>query len=110
MEVLAAFNQEEALVGAFSVITNLHMDIRFKLYEGGAAARVRGAAGAGVRGGDGAAHQERVRLRERDQVRARVRDPVQGRVHLRDRLRGGLLHRLPRLLPGQTIATWMYDI
>ena len=107
MKVLAAFNQEKALVG---VITNLRMDIRFKLYEGGAAARVRGAAGAGVRGGCGAAHQERVRLRERDQVRARVRDPVQGRVHLRDRLRGGLLHRLPRLLPGQTIATWIYDI
>ena len=87
------------------------MDLRFKLYSGGAAARVRGAAGAGVRGGDGAAHQERVRLRERDQVRARVRDPVQGRVHLRDRLRGGLLHRLPRLLPGRTIATLTsYDI
>ena len=27
-----AFNQEKALVGAFSVITNLRMDLRFKLY------------------------------------------------------------------------------
>ena len=25
-------NQEKAQVGAFSVITNLHMDLRFKLY------------------------------------------------------------------------------
>ena len=32
--VVAAFNQEEALVGAFSVITNLQMDLRFKLYWG----------------------------------------------------------------------------
>ena len=30
--VVAAFNQEKALVGAFSVITNLRMDLRFKLY------------------------------------------------------------------------------
>ena len=30
--VVAAFNQEKALVGAFSVITNLQMDLRFKLY------------------------------------------------------------------------------
>ena len=30
--VVAAFNQEKALVGSFSVITNLRMDIRFKLY------------------------------------------------------------------------------
>ena len=27
-----AFNQEKALVGAFFVITNHHVDIRFKLY------------------------------------------------------------------------------
>ena len=27
-----AFNQEKALVGAFSVITNLRMDFRLKLY------------------------------------------------------------------------------
>ena len=27
------FNQEKALVGAFSVITNLRMDLRFKLYH-----------------------------------------------------------------------------
>ena len=32
--VVTAFNQEKALVGAFSVITNLRMDIRFKLYYG----------------------------------------------------------------------------
>ena len=36
---VAAFNQEKALVGAFSVITNLRVDIRFQLYltvvEGG---------------------------------------------------------------------------
>ena len=31
--VVAAFNQEKALVGAFSVITNLRMDLRFKLYS-----------------------------------------------------------------------------
>ena len=30
--VVAAFNQEKALVGAFSVITNLRMDLRFKLH------------------------------------------------------------------------------
>ena len=30
--VVAAFNQEKALVGAFSVITKLRMDLRFKLY------------------------------------------------------------------------------
>ena len=30
--VVATFNQEKALVGAFSVITNLRMDLRFKLY------------------------------------------------------------------------------
>ena len=30
--VVAAFNQEKALVGAFSVITNLRTDLRFKLY------------------------------------------------------------------------------
>ena len=30
--VVAAFNQEKALVGTFSVITNLRMDLRFKLY------------------------------------------------------------------------------
>ena len=30
--VVAAFNQEKALVGAFSVITNLCVDLRFKLY------------------------------------------------------------------------------
>ena len=29
--VVAAFNQEKALVGAFFVITNLRMDFRFKL-------------------------------------------------------------------------------
>ena len=29
--VVAAFNQEKALVGAFSVITNFRMDLRFKL-------------------------------------------------------------------------------
>ena len=31
--VVAAFNQEKALVGAFSVIMNLRMDLRFKLYS-----------------------------------------------------------------------------
>ena len=31
--VVAAFNQEKALVGAFFVITNLRMDLRFKLYS-----------------------------------------------------------------------------
>ena len=30
--VVGAFNQEKALVGAFSVITNLWMNLRFKLY------------------------------------------------------------------------------
>ena len=30
--VVAAFNKEKALVGAFSVIANLWMDLRFKLY------------------------------------------------------------------------------
>ena len=30
--VVATFNQEKALVGAFSVITNLWMDPRCKLY------------------------------------------------------------------------------
>ena len=30
--VVAAFNQEKALVGAFAVITNLRMDLRLKLY------------------------------------------------------------------------------
>ena len=29
--LVGAFNQEKALVGAFSVITNLRMDLRFKL-------------------------------------------------------------------------------
>ena len=31
--VVAAFNQEKALVGAFSVITNLRVDFCFKLYD-----------------------------------------------------------------------------
>ena len=31
--VVVAFNQEKALVGAFSVITNLRVDIRLKLYR-----------------------------------------------------------------------------
>ena len=43
--VVAAFNQEEALVGAFSVITNLRME----LFEALAAARRLG----GSRGGGG---------------------------------------------------------
>ena len=30
--VVATFNQEKALIGAFSVITNLRVDLRFKLY------------------------------------------------------------------------------
>ena len=30
--LVAAFNQEKALVGAFSVITNLRMDLRLNLY------------------------------------------------------------------------------
>ena len=30
--VVAAFNQEKALVGAFSVITNFRMDLCFNLY------------------------------------------------------------------------------
>ena len=29
--LVGAFNQEKALVGAFSMITNLRMDLRFKL-------------------------------------------------------------------------------
>ena len=29
--LVGTFNQEKALVGAFSVITNLRMDLRFKL-------------------------------------------------------------------------------
>ena len=31
--VVAAFNQEKALVGAFSVITNLWIDLRLNLYS-----------------------------------------------------------------------------
>ena len=31
--LVAAFDQEKALVGAFSMITNLRMDLRFKLYS-----------------------------------------------------------------------------
>ena len=31
--LVGTFNQEKALVGAFSVITNLRMDLRFKLYQ-----------------------------------------------------------------------------
>ena len=30
--LVGAFNQEKALEGAFSVITNLRVDLRFKLY------------------------------------------------------------------------------
>ena len=30
--LVGTFNQEKALVGAFFVITNLRVDIRFKLY------------------------------------------------------------------------------
>ena len=30
--LVGTFNQEKALVGAFSVITNLRVDLRFKLY------------------------------------------------------------------------------
>ena len=30
--LVGAFNQEKALVGAISVITNLHVGLRFKLY------------------------------------------------------------------------------
>ena len=30
--LVGTFNQEKALVGALSVITNLRMDLRFKLY------------------------------------------------------------------------------
>ena len=30
--LVGAFNQEKALVGAFSVIMNLRVDLRFKLY------------------------------------------------------------------------------
>ena len=33
--LVGAFNQEKALVGAFSVIVNLRMDLRFKLYNQG---------------------------------------------------------------------------
>ena len=31
--LVGAFNQEKSLVGAFSVITNLRVDLRFKLYR-----------------------------------------------------------------------------
>ena len=34
MKLIGAFNKEKALVGAFSVIMNLRMDLRFKLYLG----------------------------------------------------------------------------
>ena len=40
--VVAAFNQEKALVGAFSVITNLRME----LFEALTVCRLRGGAGA----------------------------------------------------------------
>ena len=33
--VEATFNKAKALVGAFSVVTNLRMDLRFKLYQPG---------------------------------------------------------------------------
>ena len=35
---VGTFNQEKTLVGAFSVITNLRVDLRFKLYIQAAAA------------------------------------------------------------------------
>ena len=37
--LVGAFNQEKALVEAFPVITNLRMDLRFKLYPPPAAGR-----------------------------------------------------------------------
>ena len=37
--VVGALNQEKALEGAFSVITNIGVDIRFKLYRQGEARR-----------------------------------------------------------------------
>ena len=36
---MKVFNQEKALVGAFSVIMNLRVDPRFQLYWGGAGGR-----------------------------------------------------------------------
>ena len=44
--VVASFNQEKALVGAFSVITNLRMELfEARVHGGGAGGRARGAAG-----------------------------------------------------------------
>ena len=48
--VVAAFNQEKALVGAFSVITNLRME----LFEALPRTRHRGSLGGGSRGGGAA--------------------------------------------------------
>ena len=63
--VVAAFNQEKALVGAFSVIRNLRRDLRFKLYcpptfsgPGHGPGQLLGAA-AGVTAEDALAGQQR---------------------------------------------------
>ena len=47
--VVAAFNQEKALVGAFSVITNLRMDLFEALVRGGGARAVLGCSGSALR-------------------------------------------------------------
>ena len=53
--VVAAFNQEKALVGAFSVITNFCVDLHFKLYlqQGLVTAAGHHGAGGGLAGGLG---------------------------------------------------------
>ena len=58
--VTAAFNQEKALVGAFSVITNLRMELFEALDDTRCAGRLRGA---DVRGGQAARHRHLLQVR-----------------------------------------------
>ena len=46
--LVGAFNQEKAQVGAFSVITNLRIDLRFKLYSVVCRCRCRGCLTTGI--------------------------------------------------------------
>ena len=82
--VVAAFNQEKALVGAFSVITNLRMELFEALQQ---ARQQRGGRGrAGDRG-------PRARPRQPRGPRFRVRadeapEEIQTRVHRQDQVHG----------------------
>ena len=33
--IVGTFNQEKAIIGAFTVISNIRLDLRFKLYSAG---------------------------------------------------------------------------